>query len=154
MNAESQLKLVLEVEPAAGDDDFDEPGALARPSLVNEGDGEVIVNGRLAVSQVDGPGELSFHVSGPDGRALGFAARVNVGKPLAEDFTTLPPSGAVSAEIDLRNYFRFEGSGRYCVQATYKNRWPGPDVDVRVWTGTLRSEPIEVDVGAAPTPGG
>lgn len=130
--------LEIEITPVRASFHLGEP-LLVRVCLFNFGEVEQVVNARLAASRPGGPGELSFDLVGPSGRSLPFTARVNVGRPHAEDFFLLMPWSCVGKQHDLALYFTIEETGNYAVTATYSNAWPGEGEGAEAWQGMLRS---------------
>ncbi|HVL98570.1 MAG TPA: hypothetical protein VM324_04685 [Egibacteraceae bacterium] len=110
-----------------------------RVMLFNDGDEPVTVNARFAVSGEAGPGEVALEVHAPSGEVLPFAARVNIGQPMAEDFTVVSPHCFVGKQVDLLDYFHVDAAGTYELTAVYDNRWSGDGAPPAAWTGKLRS---------------
>jgi hypothetical protein len=111
--------------------------------LVNRGRETVVVNGRLAVTETGRAGEVRLSGSGPDGQTVPFIADVNVGRPKAAHFATLPTDRCVERDDDLRRYLLLGEPGEYRVTAVYRNDSPGVDgMDAVAWTGELAAEPL------------
>ena len=148
------LRLVLEPSQAEYGIDDDIP---VRVLLLNDGDDPVTVNDRFAVTSADGPGELSFSVIDPSGERLPFGARVNVGRPGADDVATIAPTAFVGTTIDLVDYFDMSEPGTYRISATYRSMGAGGDIDdddddgggapVGVWMGTTESDEVSIELG-------
>ncbi|GCE78302.1 hypothetical protein [Cellulomonas biazotea] len=145
--------LRLVVEPVQDD----EAVLAVRVLLVNDGDDDVTVNARLAVSAEHGPGELAFAVVGPDGDEVPFAARVNLGRARGEHTATLRPTVHVGTTVDLGDYHPVDAPGAYRVVATYRGAGGGgagaeqeDDSDAGlptgVWRGSVRSDEVTVEV--------
>jgi hypothetical protein len=144
--------LVLEVHTGPEGQQADEE-VLARVLLFNFGDDAVVVNSRLAIVGLpETSGEVRLEIVAPSGESVPFTARVNVGRPTAEDFSTVVPWNCVGRQYDLRSYFELEEPGRHTVTAVYRNTWTHPDEGSlpagSAWTGELRSAPASFDVVA------
>jgi len=120
---------------------------VVRVFLFNFGEDPITVNSRLALNAFGLPGEVSFHLAGPSGRPVPFVAKVNVGEPHAEDFSTIAPWHCVGRQYELDSYFRITRPGQYRLTATYRNETPEGGARWKAWTGTLRSNTIEFAVG-------
>ncbi|MFI7483392.1 hypothetical protein ACH9EU_13385 [Kocuria sp. M1R5S2] len=147
----TQLRLVLEPFRSTYGVDDDVP---VRVLLVNDGEDPVTVNARLAVSSPGGPGELTFSVIGPQGEPLPFGARVNLGRPGAEDVATIAPAHSAGSEVDLVDYFDLSEPGTYRVSAAYRSALGREDLDddadagmpAGVWLGTVESDEVSIQV--------
>jgi hypothetical protein len=93
------------------------------------------------------PGEVTFRVVAPNGHPLPFGARINRGRPDRADYVSVRPWNGVGRRFDLRPYFRLDRAGRYTVTATYTGGASGGDPPAGLWTGTLNSNPITVELG-------
>jgi hypothetical protein len=124
--------------------DADSPAVRFR--LVNTGPEAVLVNGRLAVTQAGGAGDVQLSAVS-DAGDVPFVADVNVGRPKAADFRELAPGDSVARDVDLRRYLLLRAPGSYTVTAAYRNKVAGVDgmADV-AWTGELAAEPLTVTV--------
>jgi hypothetical protein len=124
---------------------------LARVLLFNFDDDPVLVNSRLAVVGLpETSGEVRLEIGAPSGQTLPFTARVNIGRPTAEDFSVVVPWNCVGRQFELRSYFDLEETGRYTVTAVYRNTWTDPNEgslpDGQAWTGELRSPAATFDI--------
>lgn len=117
-----------------------------RVLLFNFGDEPVTVNARFAIGASDGPGELRFSVTAPSGETLPFGARVNMGRPQREDFTTIQPFACVGKLIDLVDYFPLSEPGTYRVAVRYQSRSGGEDSPPEAWTGILQSDSVTIEL--------
>ena len=119
---------------------------LVKVYLFNLNDDPITVNTRLGINRPDFPGEISFKVIDPSGNPIAFMARVNIGTPESEHFSTIIPGNFIGKEYDLDFYFPFDDLGQYSITATYQNKWSGDHVGLEAWVGTLPSNTISLHV--------
>jgi hypothetical protein len=116
---------------------------VVRAYLFNFDDEPILVNARMALSGATGPGELSLEIVGPSQRRLPFRARVNIGLPNAEEFSTVAPWCCVGRQFDdIQAYFQVSQIGHYTLVATYRNKHAAEDTDKEIWQGTLKSNSV------------
>jgi hypothetical protein len=140
---EDEGDLALEVRTQKTAYESDEE-VVALVLLFNFGDDPVLVNSRLAIVGLpETSGEVRLEIVSPLGQTVPFTARVNIGRPTAEDFSTVVPWNCVGRRYELLSYFDLEETGRYTVTAVYRNIWTDPEegslAGGPAWTGELRS---------------
>jgi hypothetical protein len=136
----------LRFEIAAAERARSDGSLPVRFRLVNAGPEPLLVNGRLAVTQAGGPGDVQLSASS-DAGDVPFIADVNLGRPKPTDFRRLPPDDSVAREVDLRRYLLLREPGTYRITAVYRNKVAGVDgLDAVAWTGELTAEPLTVTV--------
>lgn len=118
-------------------------GMIVRLYLFNFSDDPILANSRMALNAAHSPGEVSFQVVGPAEKSLPFRARVNIGKPVAEHFSTIIPWNCVGRQYDyVQTYFQIDKAGQYRLTATYRNESSGKETGMEAWTGTLTSNTV------------
>lgn len=127
----------------------DEPIRL-KLRLTNRDREPVVVNARLGLAPSPRAGEVWLDLDGP-AQSSAIIFNVNIGPPRPSDFTTLAPGAFVEREYALRSFYVLEEPGRYTLRGTYHNKWAGEHGEGQpAWTGQQESEPITVQIDAAP----
>lgn len=137
------LRLEVAVEPPAAPAGV---AVIARIRLINAGDRDLVVNGRLAWNVPSAPPrvrDLTFRIDGPPQESV-IAVNVRMGDPRAEDFAALAAGEAIAKEIEVTRYVALDTPGTYAITALYTNvhRGPGPEP---AWTGELQSRPVHFE---------
>lgn len=133
---------MLELNVMTDSETFRKDGAVhVKVQLTNAGEAPVLINNRLALNDPGAPPEareISFAVTDPTGKPVFFGARLNPGRPDARHFKALGPGASIERVYDLSDYYRFEVTGRYAIQASYQNQSdPGDGSDS--WKGAVKS---------------
>ncbi|TNF33657.1 MAG: hypothetical protein EP329_08110 [Deltaproteobacteria bacterium] len=118
-------------------------------ALTNPNVEPLLVNGRFVVDEDDAPEgcfEVSFAVTGPDGRPAEFLAEVDGFEASQGDLVLLPPGAEHHGEVRLDRYFLLGEPGDYRVAATYRNTLPYTHEGRRVFVGRVQAAPITVHV--------
>ncbi len=114
--------------------------------LFNYLDDPLVFNSRFGVNLEGAVGEVFFKIVGPDGEALPFSARVNMGSPMMEDFSFVQPNACVGSAIHLERYFNFEQAGVYTIEAFYNNSFEQDLHGETAWTGSLKSNALQLEI--------
>jgi hypothetical protein len=120
-------------------------------SLENKSSGPFHVNKRLALNAENTPPsarEVYLNVISPSDGALPFLAFIEVGYVTKGSFALLEPGAQIYSEdeILLNQYYEIRASGKYIIEGTYEN-YSGVEFHYNnVWTGKVKSQPVEFEV--------
>lgn len=112
------LNLTVRVTPVEGR--VGVPTTLVA-SLSNPTDAVQVVNRRMLVNHVSGPGEIWLDVQGPEGYRNSIGYRVRAGEAPKEFFVSLAPGAVVEQSWTLNDYQSLHIPGEYIVTVTYHN---------------------------------
>lgn len=142
---------VLEIEAPRDEVKVGEP-VLVQVTLANRGSQPLWLNERLGPNSPLMPPpfrELTLSIVGPDGRKLRFVAKVNRDPARPKDFCVLRPNEAVTATLDLANYYLFDQEGVYTVRARHADGSrevpPAPE-GALLFRGPLLSNEVQVRI--------
>ncbi len=118
--------------------------------IENLGSHSVVVNCAFRINDeqvVPLAGDLFFKIEGPGGHRFPLKFLIRARGVQRADFVELALGGACdSRPIDLSEYYGVTEPGRYRIVAGYRSDRTGSEFGTRAVTGSLPSEPIDVEV--------
>ncbi|HEX2093050.1 MAG TPA: tetratricopeptide repeat protein [Longimicrobiaceae bacterium] len=117
------LPLTLTVQALPPDGPVGVPTTLVA-TLRNPTDRTLVVNRRMLLNRVGGPGEIWLRVQGPPGYRNLRGYHVDAGDASAHFFESLAPGEAVEQSWTLNDYQSLHVPGEYHVELTYHNETP------------------------------
>lgn len=110
-------------------------------TVTNVSNDNVFVNQRFAVAPIIG--DVLVSITSPKKEAVPFRFRVRLGPLGLEQFVELKPDQTATSNYELSRGYSLLPSGKYKVQATYKNETvPKELANQTVVTGSFAAEPV------------
>jgi hypothetical protein len=101
--------------------------------LRNPTDTPQVVNRRMLLNHIGGPGEMWLEVNGPEGYRNRRGFRVNAGPAPSEFFVTLGPGEWAEQSWELEKYATSDIQGHYDLTLTYHNENERPTAAPCLW---------------------
>jgi hypothetical protein len=114
--------------------------------ITNLFDAPLLMNSRMLVNHLLLQGEISFRITGPDGRKVEIKRLITPLSLRENDFVTLTRGQSFQRTVDLSDLYGISQKGIYKVQVSYHNEIDHTVGSQRVWKGIVWSDPIEIQL--------
>jgi hypothetical protein len=115
-------------------------------TVTNLFDTPQLLNCRMLVNHKRLPGEISFTVTGPDGKRRDFQRLVSALELRDQDFQLLARGMCIQRSVDLADFFDMHKKGTYKVQVFYRNNIDQIVGGKHAWMGIVSSEVTDVEL--------
>jgi len=144
MRQEERRRIPIEVALKASEE-YEVAGPVSVTIMItNLFDKPLLMNRRMLVNHPRLPGEVSFHIIGPDGKRCEITRLITPKTLREDDFMVLPRGMSMQRTVDLADLYNLTQKGSYKIRAVYHNDIDQVAENLPAWKGAAASDPVEI----------